>query len=57
MIENDKELIIVDYKLKNIEDDAYKKQLKGYKQYIESKTDKNVNTYLYSIEKDELREV
>ena len=41
--------MIVDYKLKNIRDDEYKKQIKGYKKYIEKITGKNVYTYLYSI--------
>lgn len=43
---------IIDYKLSNTEDDKYKDQLKGYKTYIENKTGKEVNTYLYSIMKD-----
>ncbi len=41
--------MIVDYKLKNISDDEYKKQIKGYKKYIEKITGKKVYTYLYSI--------
>ena len=48
---------IIDYKLSNIDDPAYLKQLSGYKDYIENKTNLKVNTYLYSIEKDELKEV
>ena len=40
---------IIDYKLKNIDDDAYIKQLNGYKKYIENKLNKNTNIYLYSI--------
>ena len=48
---------IIDYKLSNIEDSAYIKQLKGYKNYIENKTDLKVNTYLYSIEKDKFKEI
>ena len=40
---------IVDYKLKNIIDENYTKQLNGYKKYIENKTKRHVNTYLYSI--------
>ncbi|MBQ3435967.1 MAG: UvrD-helicase domain-containing protein [Bacilli bacterium] len=57
MIENDKELIIVDYKLKNIEDEAYKKQLKGYKDVISKKTNKEIKTYLYSIYEERLKEI
>ena len=40
---------IIDYKLKNIDDEAYIKQLNGYKNYIEKITNKKVNIYLYSI--------
>lgn len=40
---------IVDYKLKNVTDISYLKQLEGYKKYIENLTDKKVDTYLYSI--------
>ena len=49
MIEYDDEIIIIDYKLKNIDDENYRKQLNGYKSYIEKLTKKNVSTYLYSI--------
>ena len=49
MIENDNEVIIIDYKLKNTDDEAYLKQLAGYKKYISSCTLKKVSTYLYSI--------
>ena len=45
---------IIDYKLKNTSDDAYYKQLKGYKNYIENKTNKKTNIYLYSILDKEL---
>ena len=49
LLEYDDEFKIIDYKLKNVIDDAYKNQLKGYKEYIESLTNKKVSTYLYSI--------
>ena len=42
-------LIIVDYKLKNIFDEAYDKQLNGYSRIISSLTNKPVSCYLYSI--------
>ena len=48
---------IIDYKLSNIDDPNYIKQLKGYKDYIEYKMGLKTNTYLYSIEKDSLKEV
>ncbi|MBR7042476.1 MAG: hypothetical protein IKI04_03135 [Bacilli bacterium] len=57
MVEYNDIVYIIDYKLKNISDDAYKEQLKGYKDYIESITNKNVKTYLYSIKDNILREV
>ena len=40
---------IIDYKLKNIGDDAYIKQLNGYKDYISKISNKKVNIYLYSV--------
>ena len=40
---------IIDYKLKNTSDDAYLKQLNGYKNYIENMTGKKAEIYLYSI--------
>ena len=43
------ENIIVDYKLKNTTDDAYLKQLNGYKKYIQNITNKITKIYLYSI--------
>ena len=49
MIENYDEIIIIDYKLKNIDDSLYEQQLAGYKDYIESICNKKVSTYLYSI--------
>jgi len=41
--------VIIDYKLKNTSDDAYIKQLNGYKKYIEGITNKKTDIYLYSI--------
>ena len=49
MIEHDDYIDIIDYKLKNIDDLEYHKQLRGYKDYIKTKTSKNINLYLYSI--------
>ena len=57
MLEYENHIDIIDYKLSNIDDPNYKKQLDGYKKYIEIKTNKKVNTYLYSIEKDIIKEV
>ena len=49
MIEYDDHIDIIDYKLKNISDENYIKQLNGYKDFIEYKTNKKCNLYLYSI--------
>ena len=49
MLVYDEYIDIIDYKLKNVVDDAYIKQLNGYKKYIEKKTGKQTNIYLYSI--------
>ncbi len=49
MIENKEEIIIVDYKLKNIDDSSYIKQLRGYKDYISLLKNKKITLYLYSI--------
>ena len=48
LLEYDNEYIIIDYKLKNIENEAYKNQLNGYKKYIQDMTGKTVKVYLYS---------
>lgn len=49
LLEYEDEYKIVDYKLKNITDEAYIKQLNGYKEYIEKIAKKRVSIYLYSI--------
>lgn len=49
MIEYDDHIDIIDYKLKNIDDDNYTEQLNGYKNYIKTKSSKLINIYLYSI--------
>ena len=57
MLEYNDHIDIVDYKLKNIDDEAYFNQLNGYKSYIESISNKKVNTYLYSIINEDLKEI
>ncbi len=54
LIEKENENIIIDYKLKNTQDDAYLKQLNGYKNYIENITNKKTKIYLYSILDEQL---
>ena len=49
MLEYDDHIDIIDYKLKHTDDPAYKKQLEGYKSFIETKTHKKAFTYLYSL--------
>lgn len=49
MLEYNDHIDIIDYKMKNIKDENYLKQLNGYKSYIESISEKEVNIYLYSI--------
>ena len=48
---------IIDYKLKNISDEAYLKQLNGYKDYIENRFNKPTNIYLYSVTNNTLEKV
>ena len=57
MLEYDKFIYIIDYKLKNISDKEYVGQLSGYKDYIKSISNKEVKTFLYSIMDNELMEV
>ncbi len=57
ILEYDDYINIIDYKLKNISDDNYRKQLSIYKKYIESISNKKVNTYLYSIMDDMLQKI
>ena len=57
MLEYNDHIDIIDYKLKNIKDDAYKAQLNGYKNYIENTTKKQVNTYLYSILENKIEKI
>ena len=57
MLEYSDHIDIIDYKLKNIVDDAYLKQLEGYKKYISGLTNKPINIYLYSIIDEELRKL
>ena len=57
LLEYDDHVDIIDYKLKNVDDINYFEQLNGYKSYIEKKTNKNVNIYLYSILDNQLKEI
>ena len=57
LLEFDDHNIIIDYKLKNVLDDAYINQLNGYKKYVEEITKKETTTYLYSIMDGTLTEI
>ena len=57
MLEYENEIIIIDYKLKNIEEDAYIKQLKVYYDYVSSISNKEIKLYLYSILDEKLKEI
>ena len=57
VIEKDEKLIIVDYKLKNIDDENYDKQLNGYREFLKKKTNKQVECYLYSIIDEMFRKI
>ena len=57
MIEYDNHIDIIDYKLSNIKDDNYLNQLQGYKKYISTIVDKDINIYLYSIINERLEKI
>lgn len=57
MLEYDEYIDIIDYKLSNVDDEAYIKQLNVYKEYVERKSNKQVNIYLYSIIKGEIKSI
>ena len=57
MLEYQDNIKIIDYKLKNISDEAYIKQLNGYKNYIKKLFNKKTSIYLYSITLNTLEEI
>ena len=57
LIEYEDSILIIDYKLKNIDDKEYINQLKGYHDYIKEITNKKVKTYLYSFLDEKLQEI
>ena len=57
MLEYDDHIDIIDYKLKSISNEDYKKQLEGYREYINSTSNKKVSTYLYSIIDEKIEEI
>ncbi len=57
LLEYEDKILIVDYKLSNIDDTKYKDQLKGYKEYVSKISDKPIYTYLYSIIGESIEEL
>ena len=57
MLEYNDHIDIIDYKLKDVTNDDYKKQLEGYKEYIKSISNKSVDTYLYSIIDEKITQI
>lgn len=57
IIETPNNIYIVDYKLKNVTDDAYIKQLSIYNKFISTKSRKPITTILYSIIDEEIKEI
>ena len=49
MLEYDDYFMLIDYKLKNVDDSNYIKQLNVYKNYLSKKTNKKIDIYLFSI--------
>ena len=49
LIETDNELIVVDYKLEDIDKEYYIDQVKGYLNYLKTISNKKISGYLYSI--------
>ena len=57
LVDDKDKYIIIDYKLKSIDDELYDKQLNGYRKYIKEKTNKETYCYLYSIIDEKYREI
>lgn len=57
LLEYEDKINIIDYKLNNIKDENYIKQLTGYKKYISSLTNKPIDIYLYSIINNTLEKI
>ena len=49
ILEYDDSISIIDYKLKNVDDENYVKQLNSYKDYLSTKSNKKIDIYLFSI--------
>lgn len=49
--------LIVDYKLKHLNEEAYLKQVKGYREFLQTKVSKPVKVCLYSILEETIQEI
>jgi ATP-dependent exoDNAse (exonuclease V) beta subunit len=49
LIISDNSVSVIDFKLRNIDDYAYVEQLLGYYEYLESKVNKKIDLFLYSL--------
>ncbi len=57
ILETPEEMIIIDYKLADLEKAGYAEQLMSYRSYLQSVTTKAISGYLYSIFKETLKKV
>ncbi len=57
MVEYSDHIDIIDYKLSNVDSDAYKRQLSIYKDYVQTISSKQVDLYLVSIIKKEIKKI
>jgi ATP-dependent helicase/nuclease subunit A len=57
LIEDQDQMTIIDYKLKDIDDPAYEKQIQAYVDYVKDITNKPIKAYLYSLVNQTLKEI
>ncbi len=57
LVETDESFVIIDYKLNNIHKPEYVEQVKTYKQYLQSISEKNIEGYLLSLISGEVKGV
>lgn len=53
----EKDIILVDYKLKNIDDSAYEEQIKTYASFLKKTFNLKVKAYLYALLTSEVKEI
>lgn len=57
LLEYDDHIDIIDYKLKDIDDEHYTEQLHGYLEYIKTRKNKPIFLYLYSILQNKMKKI